>query len=106
MKSAMDFDLKGDNNMKTILSELKEIEAKVSALINRLESENTSITTTVGEVRKIAILEEIYRKGGTVTPKEISNLQENTGKVLVRQQAIIREISHHWQPRQIDKQEY
>ena len=80
MKIAMDFDLKGDKNMKTILSELKEIEAKVSALINRLESENTSITTTVGEVRKIAILEEIYRKGGTVTPKEISNFARKYGK--------------------------
>lgn len=66
--------------MKTILSELKEIEAKVSALINRVESEDTSITATVGEVRKIAILEEIYRKGGTVTPNEISNFAKKYGK--------------------------
>lgn len=66
--------------MKTILDELKEIEAKVSALINRLESEGKSVVTTVGEVRKIAILEEVYRNGGTATPIEISDFARKYGK--------------------------
>lgn len=66
--------------MKTILEELKEIEAKVSALINRLESEDKSIVSTVGEVRKIAILEEVYRLGGTATAQEISDFARKYGK--------------------------
>ena len=66
--------------MKTVLEELKEIEAKVSALINRLESEDKSVVTTVAEIRKIAILEEVYRLGGTATPQEISDLARKYGK--------------------------
>lgn len=66
--------------MKTILEELKEIEAKVSALINRLESEDKSVVTTVGEVRKIAILEEVYRLGGIATAQEISDFARKYGK--------------------------
>lgn len=66
--------------MKTVLDELKEIQAKVTALINRIEAEDTGVVTTVGEVRKIAILEEIYRKGGIATPLEISNFARKYGK--------------------------
>lgn len=72
--------MKKENIMKTILEELKEIEAKVSALINRLESEDKSIVSTVGEVRKIAILEEVYRLGGTATAQEISDFARKYGK--------------------------
>ena len=66
--------------MNTILRELKEIEAKVTALISRLEAEGTSVVTTVGEVRKIAILEEVYRLGGTATAQEISDFARKYGK--------------------------
>lgn len=66
--------------MKTILSELKEIHAKVTAVINRIESEDNGIVTTVGEVRKIAILEEVYRKGEVATPLEISDFARKYGK--------------------------
>jgi len=66
--------------MKTVLEELKEIEAKVSALINRLESEDKGVVTTIGEVRKIAILEEVYRLGGIATAQEISDFARKYGK--------------------------
>lgn len=66
--------------MKTVLDELKEIEAKVSALINRLASQDKSVVATVAEVRKIAILEEIYRIGGIATAQEISDFARKYGK--------------------------
>ena len=72
--------LKRRKNMKTILEELKEIEAKVSALIKRIESEDKSVVTTVGEVRKIAILEEVYRLGGIATAQQISDFARKYGK--------------------------
>lgn len=66
--------------MKTILDELKEIEARVSALIQRMESEHTAITATVGEVRRLAILEEVFRNNGKATPREISDYAKKYGK--------------------------
>lgn len=66
--------------MKTVLDELKEIEAKVSALINRLESQDKRVVATVADVRKIAILEEIYRIGGSATAQEISDFARKYGK--------------------------
>lgn len=66
--------------MKTILEELKEIEARVSALIQRMESEHTAITATVGEVRRLAILEEVFRNNGKATPREISDYAKKYGK--------------------------
>lgn len=66
--------------MKTILDELKEIEARVSALIQRMEAEHKAVTTTVGEVRRLAILEEIFRQNGSATPQEISDYAKKYGK--------------------------
>lgn len=66
--------------MKTVLDELKEIEARVSALIQRMEAEHKAVTTTVGEVRRLAILEEVFRRAGKVTPREISDLAKKYGK--------------------------
>lgn len=66
--------------MKTVLEELKEIEARTSALIKRLESENKRVSATVGEVRKVAILEEVSRIGGSATPQEISDFARKYGK--------------------------
>lgn len=66
--------------MKTILDELREIEARVSALIQRMEAENKAITATVGEVRRLAILEEVFRNKGEATPQEISNYAKKYGK--------------------------
>lgn len=66
--------------MKTILYELKEIEAHVSALIQRMEAENKAITATVGEVRRLAILEEVFRNNGKATPREISDYAKKYGK--------------------------
>lgn len=65
---------------KTIVDELREIEAKVSALIRRLEAENKAVTATVAEIRRLAVLEEIFKKGGSVTPDEISELARKYGK--------------------------
>lgn len=66
--------------MKTILDELKEIEARVSALIQRMEAEHKAVTTTVGEVRRLAILEEVFRNNGKATPQEISDYAKKYGK--------------------------
>lgn len=66
--------------MKTILDELKEIEARISALIQRMEAEHKAITATVGEVRRLAILEEVFRNKGRATPQEISNYAKKYGK--------------------------
>lgn len=66
--------------MKTILDELKNIEARISALIQRMEAEHKAITATVGEVRRIAILEEVFRNNGKATPQEISDYAKKYGK--------------------------
>ena len=65
---------------KSILNELRQIEARVSALIRRLEAENVEVTTTVVEVRRLAILEEVFRNGGQATPQEISDWAKKYGK--------------------------
>lgn len=66
--------------MQELLKELREIEARVSALIARIESENKTIVTTVAEIRRVAILEEIYRAGGRVTAKQIALFAKKYGK--------------------------
>lgn len=66
--------------MQELLKELREIEARVSAIIARLESENKTTVTTVAEVRRLAILEEIYRAGGSVTAKQIADFAKKYGK--------------------------
>lgn len=65
---------------ETILKELLEIKAKVDALIVILQSENSSTTASIEEIRKVAILEEIYRLGGVATPTEISAIAKKYGK--------------------------
>ena len=75
------------------LKELYSIRATVDALITLMEREDsnedgTKLTTTkiitkkttVGEVKKKAILEEIYRMGGTTTPDIISDLAIKYGR--------------------------
>ena len=67
--------------MQSLLDELKEMQAKLSAIIVRLEAEhNTSELRTLAEIRRVAVLEEIYRAGGTVTAKEVSCFAEKYGK--------------------------
>ena len=66
--------------MEKILEELKEIEARVSALIRELESPNEGITANVGEIRRLAVLEEIFRLGREATPEEISVFAQKFGK--------------------------
>lgn len=66
--------------MQELLKELREIEARVSAIIARLESENKTTVTTVAEVRRLAILEEVYRAGGSVTAKQIADFAKKYGK--------------------------
>ena len=67
-------------NSNSILNELKAIEANIAALIQRIEAEHKDITATVGEVRRLAILEEVYRNNGKVTPQEISDYAKKYGK--------------------------
>jgi hypothetical protein len=35
-----------------------------------MDAEHKAITITVGEVRRLAILEEVFRRAGKVTPRE------------------------------------
>ena len=67
--------------MQELLKELWEIEARVSAIIARLESENKTTVTTVAEVQRLAILEEIYRAGGSVTAKQIADFAKKYRKI-------------------------
>lgn len=66
--------------MKTVLDELKEIEAHVSALIQRMEAEHKAVTATVREVRRRAILEEVFRNSGKATRQEISDCAKKYGR--------------------------
>lgn len=75
------------------LKELYSIRDRVNALISLMEREDSNEDgkkmtttkiiakkTTVGEVKKKAILEEIYRMGGTTTPDVISELAIKYGR--------------------------
>lgn len=64
---------------ETIVKELLEIKAKVDALLALLQSDS-SITASIAEIRKIAVLEEVYRLGGSATPNEISAIATKYGK--------------------------
>ena len=55
-------------------------ELRTRIYIRRLEKEDTAIVATVGEVRKAAILEEVYRLGGSVAPETISDLARKYGR--------------------------
>ena len=65
-----------------ILHQLKEIQGQVNGLIQALEREeqSQSVTATVGEVRRAAILEEVYRQGGSVTAADISVFAQRYGR--------------------------
>ena len=78
---------------ESYLKELYSIRDRVNALISLMEREDSNedgkkMTTTkiiakkntVGEVKKKAILEEIYRMGGTTTPDVISELAIKYGR--------------------------
>ena len=45
--------------MQSLLDELKEMQAKLSAIIARLEAEHNTVTATLAEIRRVAVLEEI-----------------------------------------------
>ena len=71
--------------MKTtmqIVNELKRINASITTLIDELEvdPQNTVVTAQIANVRKIAVLEEIARCGGSVTPAQISTFAKKYGK--------------------------
>lgn len=70
----------GGNIMQKVLMELKEIQAKVSALIVQLEASDKKIHTSVAEIRRVAVLEEIYRAGGSVTAKQVAEFAKKYGK--------------------------
>lgn len=63
-----------------VLRELREIEARISAVIRQLDAENVNFDTTVGEIRRVAILEEIFRTNGVSLPEDISNYAIKYGK--------------------------
>lgn len=77
---------------ESYLKELYAIRDRVNALISLMEREDSNEDkkmtttkiiakkTTVGEVKKKAILEEIYRMGGTTTPDVISELAIKYGR--------------------------
>jgi hypothetical protein len=65
-----------------IIAELKRINASIATLITQLEADpsNVLITASIETIRKIAVLEEIYRSGGSVTPGELSSFTTKYGK--------------------------
>lgn len=78
---------------ESYLKELYSIQASVDALIKLMERDDCSANspkttttkiivkkTTVGEVKKRAILEEIYRMGGSITPNKMSELARKYGR--------------------------
>lgn len=65
---------------ETVLKELLEIKAKVDALVLIIQSKESSITASIEEIRKIAVLDEIYHLGGSATPSEISKIARKYGK--------------------------
>ena len=67
-------------NTASVLKDLKRIEASLAAVILQLEAENAGVKATVAEVRKAAVLEEVYRAGGKVTPGDLSRFSEEYGK--------------------------
>ena len=64
----------------TVLKGLLEIKAQVDSLILVLQSENAKTTAFIEEVRKIAVLEEVYRLGGSATPRHIADIATKYGK--------------------------
>lgn len=65
---------------KHLLNDLKRIQASITAVINQLESEKTGVTATIADIRRLAILEEVCRAGGTVKPEDISKFAKKYGK--------------------------
>ena len=66
---------------KDILKELREIEARVTVLVRALgEEEEKVVTATLGEVRRMAILEEVCRAGGSASPGQISAFARRYGR--------------------------
>ena len=63
-----------------VLKELREIKARVTVLIQALEAEEAAVTATLGEVRRMAILEEVYRAGGHVSARQISDFARKYGR--------------------------
>jgi|GEM_PF-689901 len=63
-----------------ILKDLKKIRASVSAVIDQIEAENKDVSATVADIRKFAILEEVYRAGGKVTANDISDFAVKYGR--------------------------
>ena len=75
--------------MQNVIEELKRIQAAVTNLIEVLESspENKTVSATVGEIRSVAILEEIYQCSGSVTPEQISQLLR---RILLREKTFLK----------------
>lgn len=66
-----------------VLRQLKEIQGQVTGLIQALErdeEEDKAVVATVGEVRRVAILEEVYRQGGSATVADISAFAQRYGR--------------------------
>jgi hypothetical protein len=72
-----------------ITARLRQVRAQIVALaeqVNILESEldpeiaRGGIRVTVGDVRKVAILEEVQRAGGAVSPADLSKFARKYGR--------------------------
>jgi len=65
----------------SVLEDLKRIQASLSAVIAEIESENGGgVSATITEIRKVAILEEVYRARGKVTVRQLSDFALKYGK--------------------------
>ena len=74
---------KGDYIMqKETLDTLRKIRADLNAIISQLEAEVDSSAKIVklGIVRRFAVLDEVYRLGGIVTPEKLSELAQKYGR--------------------------
>ena len=63
-----------------ILKNLKMIESSISAVIAQMEAEKGEVETTIADVRKFAILEEVFRENGKVKADKLSELAIKYGK--------------------------
>lgn len=65
-----------------LLKELKGIAARLEALMRQLEPREAeaAVTASVGEVRRLAVLDAIYRCGRPLLPEEISAICSRYGR--------------------------
>lgn len=74
---------KNKAKIQTILTDIKELKQKLESITLSLESitnDQEGIEINVYDIRKIAILEEVYRSDGIVSAEQLSDIAKKWGK--------------------------